>query len=296
MSKKILVAGGSGDLGYRIVKALRAGNTEVIAPVRAGTKPEKIALLKETGATIIEVNLNDKNALTAACKGVDCLVSALAGLRDVIVDTQSLWLEAALAAQVPRFIPSDYCLDYSELPEGENRNFDLRKEFHNKLVSSGIKHTSIFNGAFADILAYNTPLYNVKDSSVGIWGDRADWPVIFTSKDNVAAYTAEAALDDSAPEKLHIAGFQVTPNQLVALGSSLKGTQFRLLHNGTLDELDRYNRRERVAHPEGENELYPNWQNSQYIHSMFSVKTEKTDNARYSHLKWTGVNDVLSKI
>jgi hypothetical protein len=35
----------------------------------------------------------------------------LAGLREVVIDAQKKLLDAAIAAGVPRFIPSDYSLD-----------------------------------------------------------------------------------------------------------------------------------------------------------------------------------------
>ncbi|MBC7904259.1 MAG: NmrA family NAD(P)-binding protein, partial [Gemmatimonadaceae bacterium] len=155
MKKRILVAGGTGDLGGRLVKALIKKEAEVVAIVRLNSEKEKVAKIKQLGAEVIEVDMSSLSDLTMACQNVSCVVSALAGLRDVIVETQSLLLDAALSAGVPRFIPSDYASDFTRLPEGENRNFDLRKEFHKKLDASSIAATSIMNGAFADILFYN---------------------------------------------------------------------------------------------------------------------------------------------
>ncbi|MEJ7663970.1 MAG: NmrA family NAD(P)-binding protein [Hymenobacter sp.] len=92
--------------------------------------------LRERGAAIIEVELADKAALTQALAGVACVVSALSGLRDVIVDTQTHLLAAAGTAGVPRFIPSDFAIDFTKLPAGNNRNLDLRREFGHRLDES----------------------------------------------------------------------------------------------------------------------------------------------------------------
>ena len=54
-----------------------------------------------------------------------CLVSALAGLRETVIDAQKIILDAAVEANVPRFIPSDYSIDFTNLKEGQNRNLDL---------------------------------------------------------------------------------------------------------------------------------------------------------------------------
>jgi hypothetical protein len=79
-------------------------------------------------------------------------VSALQGLGDVIVDMRTALLEGAIEAGVPRFIPSDYSIDFTKLPPGENRNLDLRRDFHKRLEKTPIFATTILNGAFADML------------------------------------------------------------------------------------------------------------------------------------------------
>jgi hypothetical protein len=42
-------------------------------------------------------------------------VSALAGLRETIIDAQKVFLDAAVEANVQRFIPSDYSSDFTNL-------------------------------------------------------------------------------------------------------------------------------------------------------------------------------------
>ncbi len=296
MKKTILVAGGTGDLGNRIIKALLKRNADVVAVVRHNSDNAKVEELEKLGVKVIRTDMSNVTELTEALKGVSCVVSALAGLRDSIVDGQSALLEAAIAAGVPRFIPSDFSSDFTKLSEGENRNFDLRKEFHVKLDGAPISSTSIMNGAFADILAYNTPFYNVKENSVAYWGNDPDFRVDFTTKDDTAAYTAAAALDQSTPKILRIASFQISANELATRATEIKKTEFKLVPMGSLDALSAYNKKERAAHPEGENELYPNWQGSQYMHSMFSAHHDQLDNNRYPDVTWTSAHDVLARI
>ncbi|MFI8380542.1 NmrA family NAD(P)-binding protein [Leeuwenhoekiella sp. NPDC079379] len=85
----------------------------------------------------------------------------------MIVDLQKRILEAALKAKVKRFIPSDFCTDYTDLLPGENRNFDLVSVFRSYLDSTSIQASSVFNGAFADILQFNTPVLNLAERSIG---------------------------------------------------------------------------------------------------------------------------------
>ena len=296
MKPTILVAGGTGNLGGRIIKALIKRGAEVRAIVRNGTEPEKIAKLTALGAKVITVEMSDIEQLKQACQGASCVVSALAGLQDVIVESQTKLLDAAIAAGVPRFIPSDYSSDFTQLPTGENRNFDLRKEFHQYLDKSPIAATSILNGAFADILSYGTPLYNFKNYSVGYWGDKADWKIDFTTMDNTADYTAAAAIDSSTPKILRIASFQISPNELVAAGAEVTKQEFKLIPMGSMEDFSAANKQERSAHPEGEKELYSSWQAKQYLYSMFSVQNTPLDNDRYPDIQWTSAIDVISKI
>lgn len=296
MEKTILVAGATGDLGIRIVKALIKRNANVVAIVRQSSDGEKIEEMKKMGVKVIEVDMLSLAELTEACKGVSCVVSALAGLREAIVDLQSLLLDAALAADVPRFIPSDFSVDIFEIPDGDNRNFDLRKEFHKKLDAAPVSSSAIMNGAFADVLAYNTPFYNVKEHTIAYWGDDPDFKVSFTTKDNTAAYTAEVALDDTAPKILHIASFQLSANDLVKMGKEFKSAAFKLLPMGSLEAFSNYNKKQRADNPKGEEELYPAWQQSQYMHSMFSFSNDPVDNDRYKNIDWASAGEVLSKM
>lgn len=162
MKNVILVAGGTGNLGGKIIKALLERNAEVRIIVRSGSDSEKINNLEQLGVKVFRIKFSDSEQLTRTCKDVSCVVSALQGLPDVIVDTQTLLLDAAIKAGVPRFIPSDYSLNFTKLPEGENRNFDLRREFHKVLDKASISATSIFNDAFAEILTYNIPILDFK--------------------------------------------------------------------------------------------------------------------------------------
>ncbi len=298
MKHIILLAGATGNLGHRIVHALLKKEATIRAIVRPSADPEKITDLEQLGVAVFKVDLKDVKALTELCKDVTCVVSALQGLREVIVDTQKAILDAAVKAGVPHFIASDYSTDFNELPTGENRNFDLRKDFKKYLDAAPIRASSVFNGAFADILTYNTPVLDLKKKSIGYWGTDPDWKMDFTTMDDTAAFTAAAALDIDAPgdmpRDLHIAGFQVSPNDLVTLAKEITGENYQLIPMGGLKEFGEQVRQQRAANPEGEKELYPRWQSAQYMHGMFSTHHASLDNDRYPGIDWTDAKKFLT--
>ncbi|MDX6182870.1 NmrA family NAD(P)-binding protein [Flavobacterium sp. Fl-77] len=291
MKNTIVVAGATGNLGHRICTELIKAGTHVKAIVRDSSNPLKVDALKKIGVEIIEVTQFKEKELTPICQGASCVVSAVTGLYDVIVNAQLELLHAAIAAGVPRFIPSDFSSEFTNIPEGENRNFDLRKEFGHHLEKSSIKATTIFNGCFADILRYNTPLFNVKGQTVAYYDDKADWKIDFTTMDDTAAFTAKAALDATTPRYLRIASFRVSPNDLVALSEQYKDKKFKLVDMGSMEGFSAYNKIQRAQDSAGEDELYPKWQQAQYLYSMFLVHHEALDNDRYLNLMWSKVED-----
>lgn len=295
MTATIAVAGATGNLGGRIVAALVRRGGKVRALVRNGTSEEKLAKLRALDVEIATVDLTDQSALTEAIGDAAVVVSALQGLREVIVEAQAVLLNAAIGAGAKRFIPSDFAADFFKLDDGENRNFDLRREFHRRLDTADIKATSVLNGAFMELLTYGMPLFDRKAKTVTYYGD-PDQLLDFTTMDNTADFTAAAALDADAPTILRIAGDQISAKQLAALAQDLTGTPFELVRAGSLDDLKAYAARERAAHPETESEEFPRWQQGQYMHNMQSgrAKLDPLDNRRYPDVKWTTIRDLLS--
>ena len=295
MRKIILVAGATGNIGLRIVKALVREGAEIRVLVRANTPTEKITPLELTGVSIYTVNHWNYEELKRACADVACVVSALAGLRDVVIDAQKILLDAAIDAGVPRFIPSDYSLDFTKFKPGENRNLDWRREFHEYLNNLPIRSTSIFNGAFAELLTTDMPMILFKQKMILYWGS-ADYQWGFTTMDNTAAYTAKVALDPAAPRYLVIAGDQISPREVHALVSELTGEKFRLFRPGGKRVLGGIIKITRQLAP-GKNELYPAWQGMQYMHNMIDERSKiaKLHNDRYAGIDWTNVRTVISE-
>ncbi len=246
-----------------------------------------VHVVKLTAWTVAEI--------TKACEGLSCVVSALSGLRDTVIDAQKILLDAAVAARVPRFIPSDYSLDFTKLPAGRNRNLDLRREFHAYLDKAPIAATSIFNGAFADMVTGQMPIILFGLKRVIVWGN-AEQRIDFTTKDDTAAFTASAALDESTPRFLRIAGDELSIRELTAVVSEVTGKPFRLVRLGGLGVLSTLIRIARFVAP-GSGDVYPAWQGMQYMRDMLDGrgKASVLDNNRYSGIRWHTIKDVLAK-
>lgn len=290
---RIALVGGTGDLGLRIARALAARGADVVALARNSTNT---AALTRMGIDVLTLDFDDEQALRDALRGAACVVSALNGLESTIIDLQGCILDAAVAVGVARFIPSDYALDFTKTAAGRNRNLDLRRRFKARIDAAPIRATSILNGAFADLLAGQAPIVLRGPKIILHWGS-ADQPFDFTTKDDVAAYTAAAALDPDTPRILRIAGDVVTSRDLAATMQSLTGHRFRLVRPGGLPVLNAMTGLARLLAPQP-GAVFPAWQGMQYLRDMMEGhgKLAPLDNGRYPDLSWTSARQVLADV
>jgi len=294
MGKTILIAGSTGNLGNKIARELLNEPVALRALVRHETSLEKIRSLEQSGLQVFKVAAWDKEAIAEACSGVSCLVSVLSGLKDTVIEAQTALLDGAVLAGVPRFIPSDYSIDFTNLKEGQNRNLDLRRTFHRYLDHQNIRATTVFNGAFMDLLTTDMPLILSKINRILCWGN-PDQQMEFTLTDDVARFTAKAALDDDAPRYLKIAGDCISCNDLVKLLTEISRKQYKLLKPGGIFLLNKLIGITRLFSP-SKNDLYPAWQGMQYMRDMMEgrIMINGHDNDRYGMLPWTSIKEFLT--
>lgn len=295
----IALAGASGDLGARIARALTARGALVRALVRPGLPDAERARLEAAGLGPAEADPADVAATARALEGAACVVSALNGLDAAILDRQGVLLDAAAQAGVPRFIPSDFSEDFTGTTPGRNRNLDLRRAFMERADrergdGAQVRLTSILNGAFMDMLGAQMPIIQPRLRRVLFWRS-ADQPLDFTTKDDVAAFTAEAALDAATPRFLRIAGDTVSVRQIAAVMSTVSGRPYKPLRAGGIGSLGVLIRIARTLAPQAD-ETFPAWQGLQYMRDMFSGQGQLSplDTNRYPGLRWTSVRDHLA--
>lgn len=267
----------------------------VRALVRTDIPPEERARIETLGAVLTPADPNNVTAMAAACHGAACVVSALNGVREVMIGRQGILLEAAVEAGVPRFIPSDYSADFTKTRPGDNRNFDLRREFMAVVDQAPIKATSILNGAFMDMLGREMPIIQPRIRRVLYWHD-ADQLLDFTTKDDVATYVAAAAMDETTPRILRIAGESVSARDIAKAMTAVTGVRYGLLWAGSLGMLSAMIGIAKVIAPQP-GAAFPAWQGMQYMRDQFSGRGQLTslDDGRYPELQWTRVATLLSE-
>jgi uncharacterized protein YbjT (DUF2867 family) len=244
-STTVLLAGATGMLGARIARHLV--EAEVVA-LRLLVRPAALAVpgkrsgldsLVERGAELVEGDLADPASLRRATEGVDVVVSALQGGREVVVDGQIALARAAAANGVRRILPSDFAVDLFKATPGEHPAFDLRREADEEIAALGMEHVHVLTGALLDMIATGGGIIEFDDGAGiatfwGTGGERFD----ATTVDDTARYAARAAVDPSVPSgKFAVAGQRVSYGDIVSHVECGTGRRYERRSRGTTDDL-----------------------------------------------------------
>jgi len=293
----ILVAGATGLLGAKIVDALLVEERVRVRALVRDDHPAKddarrrLDTLRARGVALVVGDLRDAASLAPAVDGAESVISAVQGDEDIIVAGQTNLLRATERAGVRRFIPSDFSVDYFKLAEGDNPNLDLRRRFATILRASPVAHTFVLNGAFTEVeLGPWGALIDEAAGTFSYWGD-GHTPVDMTVTDDVARYTAAAALDPGLTNRtLQVAGDTLTLTEFHAVYQDVTGRRLEERRLGSVDELEAWIAAKKVT-ASSPYEYLP----QQYHYTMVSGKGKLDDiqNARYPHIQPLTVRQFL---
>ncbi|XVF52261.1 hypothetical protein PTKIN_Ptkin05aG0004900 [Pterospermum kingtungense] len=236
---KILVVGGTGYIGRRIVQASLAQGHEtyVLQRPEIGLDIEKVQMLlsfKKQGAHLIEGSFSDHKSLVEAVKQVDVVICTMSGVH---FRSHNLLLQLKLvdamkeAGNVKRFLPSEFGMDPARMGhalEPGRVTFDEKMAVRKAIEDANIPFTYVVANCFAGYFVGNlsqlerlTP----PKHQVYVYGD-GNVKVAFMDEDDVATYTIKAVDDPrtlnktlytSPPENI------LTQSQLIQKWEKLTG-------------------------------------------------------------------------
>ncbi|CAN4097867.1 unnamed protein product [Withania somnifera] len=163
---KVLVVGGTGYMGKRIVKAsLAQGHTTyVLQRPEIGLDIDKLQMLlsfKKQGARLVEASFSDHQSLVEAVKEVDVVICTMSGVH---FRSHNILLQLKLvdaikeAGNVKRFLPSEFGMDPALMRhaiEPGRVTFDEKMEVRNAIEEAGIPYTYISANCFAGYFVGN---------------------------------------------------------------------------------------------------------------------------------------------
>lgn len=299
MTQTVLLAGATGMLGNRIAHQLLAtGEADLrllVRPATAGDPARRRALasLLDAGATSVPGDLADPASLDAATAGVDVVVSAVQGGRDVVVDGQVALAVAARRSGVRRFLPSDFALDLYVAPAGEVASYDLRREAGLAIEATGLEVVHVLNGAFLDMFVQPRGVLDLDDEAgtATFWGTGTE-RFEATTVEDTARYTALAALDRALPAgKLAVAGDRLSALDMVAAHERRSGRTYRRVSRGDVGRLEALVHEVRAQAPDAPQAVVLG-----YLLHMVTGRAALTDvqNDRYPQVRPQRYTDLLA--
>jgi uncharacterized protein YbjT (DUF2867 family) len=228
----ILMVGGTGDLGRRIVRRLLEDGQQVRCVVRAGSDGSG---LRDLGAEVVPGDLTDPDSLRLACEGIDLVVASataigrrLAGakrptIREADEHGMASLIEAAVAAGVRRFVYISYAGADQSLGTPLER---AKVETERRLAASPLRRVVLRPDAFQEIHLGPLGRFDVAAGKVAVFG-RGDTPRRWVATDDVAALVVAVVAESDPPELIEFGGPEaLTRNEAVAVAERATGRSF----------------------------------------------------------------------
>ncbi len=195
----VLVVGGTGYLGGRVVNALLAQGKRVRALVRPGSNADR---LEAEGVEIARGDMMDPPSLDRALEGVDSVITTAAGYTrhrkgdspDIDVTGNRNLIDAAARAGVRRFVLTSIltCDKTPGVP-----HFWHKKLAEDRLEEQGVPFVALRPGAFLDQITSMGGDPFTKGRL--FWGGSPTIPLTFVLTEDLAHYLAAATDADVQP-------------------------------------------------------------------------------------------------
>lgn len=188
--KNVALIGASGSLGTVILKKLQdAGDFNIKVLRRNGS-----TATFSSNVHVEDVDYESVEALTAALKGQDAVVSAIGTMQ---ILPQKKVIDAAVAAGVKRFLPSEYGCNLAHPKARKLPVFQMKVEIEDYLIeqskTSDITYTFVYNNSFLDWGLQYDFILKVSDYK----------PVIYNDGEQIFSATSLPTIADAVVGVLH---------------------------------------------------------------------------------------------
>jgi uncharacterized protein YbjT (DUF2867 family) len=230
----LLLVGGTGELGGRVVRLLLERGHEVRCLVRPGSDGER---LEELGAKVVRGELTDPGSLVEACQGVETVVATatvigrrLAGvpgpsIREADELGMASLVDAAESAGVGRFVYLSYAGVDARLGTPLER---AKLATERRLERSALRRVVVRPDAFQEVHLGPLGRFDLAAGKVSVIGSgnaKQRW----VSIDNVAALVATLAVEPDPPAMVEFGGPEaVSRNEAIAIAEDLTDRRMKV--------------------------------------------------------------------
>ncbi|QNE18582.1 NAD(P)H-binding protein [Kribbella qitaiheensis] len=232
----LLVVGGTGDLGGRVVRLLRDQGNEVRCLVREGSDDSE---LRRLGVQVTSGDLTEPGSLAAACQGIATIVATatviarrLAGAKKPSIKEadevgMASLVDAAEAAGVRRFV----YISFPGVEDASGSPLELAKlAIEKRLERSTLQRVVVRADAFQEIHLAPLGRFDLAAGKVAVIGkgnSRRRW----ISTADVAALLAAVAVEPDPPTLIEVGGPEaISRNEAVAIAEALIGRPLKVQH------------------------------------------------------------------
>ncbi|KAI1374412.1 nmrA-like family protein [Hypoxylon crocopeplum] len=236
MSTTVGIAGITGKFARELAAALlKYPNVTIKGYCR---DPSKVPQSLSSKVSLVKGDAFDAPAIRSFAAGCDVVVCCYLGDNKLMIDGQKLLIDACAAEGIPRYVASDWCLDYTKLELG--RLFPKDPMIHIKAyldAQDKVKGVHILVGMFTDV--FFSPAFGTFDSASATfkyWGTGDEiWEG--STYQNAAEHTAAVCVDKDAVGVLRLVGGRATFREIAESFGKVYGVKPKLECQGSLDDL-----------------------------------------------------------
>ena len=232
----ILVVGGTGDLGGRVVRLLLDQGHDVRCMVREGSSD---TALRALGAEVVRGDLTDPASLPAACQGATTVVATATAIGRVLdgartptihqVDEVGMaaLVTAAESAGVGRFV----YVSFPGVDAAIGTPLERAKLATERLLeASAMRAVVVRADAFQEIHLGPAARFDIAAGKIAVIG-KGDSPRRWISTQDVAALLAALAVEPDPPALVTVGGPEaMSKNEAVAVVESATGRTMKVQH------------------------------------------------------------------
>lgn len=233
--KNVAIVGATGDLGVAVLDRLVASKSFNITILkREGSKS-----VYPAGIPVIEVDYDSFESAKSGLQGQDALVSTV-GMPGV--PSQTTLFDAAVAAGVKRFIPSEFGLNYADPKARLLPVADVKVKVEDYIVekskSTDLTYTFVYTGAFLDWGLRQNLFFNLSGGKVDIF-DSGDTRFSTITLHNVGEAVVGILRhpEETKNRAVHVHDIAVSQNQLLRLARKAAPEREYVVVPVKLDEL-----------------------------------------------------------
>lgn len=193
------LAGITGKFGRLLASQLLRNQNVLLRGYARDLSKVESALASSPRVSLFKGEALDDASIKPFVTGCDVVVCAYLGSDELMIDGQKKLVDACEESSVPRYVASDWALDYTKLKLGElfpkDSMIHVRAHLETKKNVQGVH---ILIGGFMDpLLSQFFNVWDPESRTLNYWGEGTE-PWEGTSYANAAEFTAAVVADRSA--------------------------------------------------------------------------------------------------